>query len=108
MTLPDHLVVETSQRGFNFMPTLPSRYPGEVYCSESSGASEPLIWLRSTAPANFNEPNGPQHEVAIHLTAENAWKLADQLRYLVEHHYQGDARPVWARRPWWRRVRLAR
>jgi hypothetical protein len=30
------------------------------------------------------------------MTTEEAWMLADQLRHLVVHHYQGDGRPEWA------------
>lgn len=26
---------------------------------------------------------------SVHLTAEKAWELADQLRWLVRNHYQG-------------------
>ncbi len=91
--MTDHLNVTTSDRGFDSMDPIPSEYGGEVRVYESSAAFVPHIWLRATAPVNLNEPNGPSHEVPIHLTAENAWRLADQLRYLVENHYQGDARP---------------
>lgn len=89
----EHLNVTTSDRGFDFLPPIPSEYGGEVSVSESSAADGPHIWLRAKAPVDLNRPDGEQHEVPIHLTAENAWRLAEQLRYLVEHHYQGDARP---------------
>lgn len=91
------LGVFSSNRGFQQMPPLESLYGGEVRVYESSLATQPAIWLRAWAPANLNEPNGPKVEVPIHLSAEDAWKLADQLRHLVEHHYQGDARPDEAR-----------
>jgi hypothetical protein len=90
--------VDTSEymvtdRGLTHMRPVPSEYGGEVKVYESSAAEGPHIWLQATAPVNLNEPDGPTHEVPIHLTAESAWRLAEQLRWLVEHHYQGDARP---------------
>jgi hypothetical protein len=32
-------------------------------------------------------------EASVHLTAETAWRLKEQLETLLAHHYQGDARP---------------
>lgn len=90
---PHHLQVTRTARGFAGLPPIPSEYGGEVSLSESSAADGPHVWLRAVAPVNLNDPTGPTHEVPIHLTAENAWMLADQLRHLVQHHYQGDARP---------------
>jgi hypothetical protein len=91
----DHLTPIVSDRGFSRLPSIPSDYPGgRVRVYESSAASSPHIWLTATAPVDLNEPDGPKAEAPIHLSAENAWKLADQLRWLVEHHYQCDARPA--------------
>jgi hypothetical protein len=50
----------------------------------------PHIWLNVTYPVDFNRPNGPTAEATLHLTAENARKLAEQLLYLVDNHYQED------------------
>lgn len=85
----------TSPRGFDYTAPIQSTYGGEVSASESSSAEGPHIWLWATNPAKLNHPNGPQpkQETAIHLTAENAWRLAEQLMTLVRDHYQGDARP---------------
>jgi hypothetical protein len=91
----DHLAVETSDRGFDRLPAIPSAYGGNVRVYESSAAMHPHIWLTATAPENLNRPDGPTLEAPMHLTAEDAWKLADQLRYLVRNHYQGDAVPEW-------------
>lgn len=86
--IPEHLVVSTSDtgfdRGFAHLPPISGKHSGEILVYESSSASSPCIWL------NVGEESR-------HLTAESAWKLADQLRHLVLHHYQGDARPEWAR-----------
>lgn len=90
MTVPEHLQPTISDRGFARLPDIPSEYGGYVSVYESSAASGPHIWLHAEAPVNLNEPTGPTHEVTLHLTAENAWKLADQLRLLVRNHYQGD------------------
>lgn len=95
---PDHLVVTRSDRGFDRMPAIPGRRAWvEVY--ESSAASGPHVWVKVTEKAD-------EHEYAdahAHLTAEAAWQLADQLRAIVEHHYQGCAIPGWAPERWGRR-----
>lgn len=85
----EHLEVETSDRGFDATAPIPSEYGGAVRVGESSNAEYAGIWLW----ADEAMVGRPPAKVTINLTAENAWKLADQLRYLVEHHYQGDARP---------------
>lgn len=89
----NHLTKTTSGRGLDSLPSIPSEYGGEVTVYESSAASGPHIWLKAEAPVNLNEPNGATHTAAMHLTAENAWKLAEQLMHLVRNHYQGDASP---------------
>jgi hypothetical protein len=85
----EHLAATTSERGFDHYPPIPSAYGGEVRVYESSAASGPHIWLKATAPANLNDPGGPTIEAPLHLTAENATKLAEQLLRLVATHYQG-------------------
>lgn len=55
---------------------------------ESSAAMGPHIWLSMAVPEWMSRSAG---DPAVHLTVEDALKLADQLRYLVEHHYQGIA-----------------
>ncbi len=82
-----HLEPEVSDRGFTALPTLSGTFAdkpsGEVTVYESSAATEPRLWL---------DVNGEK----IQLTAENAWRLADQLRTAVRNHYQGNATPEWA------------
>lgn len=92
MTL-DHLDATRSGRGFDRLPPIPSEYGGQLQAYESSAAPAPAIWLFATAPADLNNPSGPTVEAPMHLTAENAWRLAEQLMTLVANHYQGDARP---------------
>lgn len=82
--VPEHLHATRTDRGFEHMPPIPNRDGGEVRVYESSAADGPHLWLRV---------RGRTGEGLAHLTAEDAWKVADQLRWLVEHHYQGDARP---------------
>jgi hypothetical protein len=89
----EHLVAMVTDRGFRHLPPIPSTYGGDVRVYESSNASGPHVWLTATAPTDLNDPDGPSTAAPMHLTAEAAWRLADQLRWLVEHHYQGDARP---------------
>lgn len=91
--MPDHLASTTSERGFDHFAPISSSYGGQIDTSESSNASGPHIWLLATAPVDLNRPNGPTLEAPMHLTAENAWRLAEQLMTLVARHYQGDARP---------------
>lgn len=73
---PDHLQVETSDRSLNYLPPIPGGYGGMVRVYESSAGPGPHIWLDVAA-------------VKLHLTAADAWKLAQQIQHLVRHHYQG-------------------
>jgi len=72
----------TRSAGFTAYPPIPSQYDGAVSAYESSAASGPHIWVKSTATTG-----------RAHLSADNAWLLARHLAALVVHHYQGDARP---------------
>lgn len=90
--MTDHLTVTTSPRGFDHLPTIPSEYGGYASVYESSAADGPHIWLKAVETMHGR----PEESATMHLTAENAWKLADQLRLLVREHYQGDATPEWA------------
>jgi hypothetical protein len=91
--MTEHLTPTTTDRGFDHLPPIPNEYGGAVRVYESSNASSPHIRLNATAPVDLNDPDGPTLEAALHLTAENAWRLAEQLMTLVANHYQGDARP---------------
>lgn len=74
----EHLAATTSERGFDRYPKIPGAYGGHAEVYESSAASGPHVWLKVT-------------ESPLHLTAENATKLAEQLLGLVAGHYQkGD------------------
>lgn len=87
---PEHLHVTRTDRGFVHLPPIAVRWGGmarggAVRAYESSAASGPHLWLQVV------DDNGTK--VTVQLAAEDAWRLADQLRWLVEHHCQGDARP---------------
>lgn len=78
----DHLERTISDRGFANYPTIPDAYgthPARVY--ESSAASEPMLWL---ALGQHDDP------VAVHLTIDNAVRLAHQLLDAAMNHYQAD------------------
>jgi hypothetical protein len=75
-TTPEHLAVTTSDRGFQYLPALPGARGGSVEVYESSAADGPHVWLKAT-------------ETPLHLSAETAVKLAEQLVMLVQSHYQG-------------------
>ena len=84
-----HLEVTKTDRGFSHMPPIQSDYPGgSVRVYESSAATGQYVWLTSTAPANLNDPEGPAVKAPIHLTAEDALRVADQLCHAVANHYQ--------------------
>lgn len=76
-----HLEFTTTSRGFDHMPLIAGEYGGFVSVYESSAALSPHIWLRAQSERG--------DEVTLHLTADNARKLAEQIAYLVRHHYQG-------------------
>lgn len=83
-----HIQVVRSDRGFARLPGIPGEYGGSVLVYESSAAMHPCIWLAATVPSNLNDPEGPTVKAFIHLTVENATKLAEQIQHLVAHHYQ--------------------
>ncbi|RKR92675.1 hypothetical protein BDK92_7152 [Micromonospora pisi] len=85
-----HLQKVVSERGFSYLPNIPSEYGGHVSVSEPSAAIGPHVWLRATAPTDLNDPNGPTHEAPMHLTADNAVRVAEQLLMTVREHYQAD------------------
>lgn len=99
---PAHLQPTETNRGFAVLPSIAGNYGGDVTVWESSAAEQPKLWVKINELDDLNDsvkgdPNSPTHSATIHLTAEDAWKLADQLRCAVENHYHGDARPDWAR-----------
>jgi hypothetical protein len=76
---PDHLVATSTDRGFKHLPPIAGSYGGQVRVYESSAATHPYIWLNVD-------------EATLHLTVEDATKLAEQLAYLVKNHYQVQTR----------------
>lgn len=93
----EHLQPKQSGRGFAAMPDIPGEYGGYVKVYESSAALAPHLWLKVVSPVDANEPLGPMDEAVLHMTAENAWRLAEQLQTMVREHYHGDATPDWAK-----------
>jgi hypothetical protein len=85
----DHLTATVSDRGLRYLPAIPATYENgtaEVY--ESSSAEQPSIWLKATTV-----PESPKlgASVHLHLTAENARRLGEQLLALSE---QIDPQPM--------------
>lgn len=87
--MPDHLTPVTSDRGFDSLPSIPATWAGqpagEVSVSESSAASGPHIWLDVK-----EEILGQNSRTCVQLRVDDARKLAEQILWLAEHHYQGD------------------
>lgn len=89
MSTEPHLIPTITDRGFKHLPEIPSTYPGgTIRTYESSAAMQPCIWVAAVAPENLNHPDGPQMSAPIHLTIENALRLADQIQFLARNHYQ--------------------
>ncbi|HEV2928883.1 MAG TPA: hypothetical protein VGW74_09330 [Propionibacteriaceae bacterium] len=91
-----HLVPEhPGDRGFKHMPKLVGAYEGDsVRVIESSLADGPHVglWVKRQP----SQPTGvglPPADVHVPLDADTAWKLKEQIEWLLEHHYHGDARP---------------
>jgi hypothetical protein len=77
-TVEPHLVPHVTDRGFTHLPEIAGTYPEtNVRAYESSAASQPCIWLNVTAGKG-----------TVHLTVEDALRLADQLQHLARNHYQ--------------------
>lgn len=84
----DHLTVATSERGLDRMPPIVTEDGEEVCVYASSSAEGPHVWLKAA----------DDHGLAkVHLSAEDAWRLSEQLQAAVRTHHQGDATPEWAR-----------
>lgn len=80
----EHLTPKMTDRGFMHMPPIESTYEGhEARVYESSAAIGPHIWL-SVGPGRNSETAG----YAVHLTLEDAVRLAEQIMYLAKNHYQ--------------------
>lgn len=90
---PEHLRPTKTDRGFQHLPPIPAthggRPAGQAYVYESSAANGPHLWLGVEQPADSNHPdNGAVIGARIHMRVEDAVRLAEQILYLVEHHYQ--------------------
>lgn len=74
------------------MPALPNNYgqPNDIRVSESSNADYAGIWLRVRG---MGDEEGHVVDATANLTAETAWRLAEQLAIAVATHYHGDQRP---------------
>lgn len=95
--MPPHLRYTTTDRGFRYLPPIPGTHGGQpagsVSVRESSAASGPHLWISARHPSDRNDPTSAPAEGCVHIRTEDAWRFADQIRYLVEHHYQGSAVP---------------
>lgn len=88
----EHLVPLPDEGGrcLVHLPALAGTGGEQVAVFESSAATDPRVWLNI-------EDVGAAVSTSVEMTAGMAWRLAEQLQKLVRDHYQGDARPSWAR-----------
>ena len=88
--IPEHLQPNVTSRGFKHMPPVRSTYEGcRVMVYESSSAARAALWVRAQVPANLNVPGGEMVDATVHLDIDDAWKLAEQIVFLVQNHYHG-------------------
>lgn len=75
-----HLIETVTDRGFTHLPPIDGTYDGhQARVYESSAATDACVWL--------NVKDG-KRAATVHLTVENALRLADQIQHLARHHYQ--------------------
>ena len=83
-----HLVHKLSPRGFKHMPRLDGTYGERVTAYESSAADGPHVWINVYTKKDPGMAHSAAIQAAAHMTVDEAWKLAEQLMYLVNEHYQ--------------------
>lgn len=84
--MSDHLTPAVTDRGFKHLPPIRGTYPrDQIRVSESSAATGPQLWLTATEDDDGGTP--------VHLDAEAAFHLAEQIVWLLGNHYQGNALP---------------
>lgn len=86
----------SSASGFTHLPPIPDIHGGRVEVVESSKASGPHVWVRAVCPANLSPTGGPRGSMVVapmHLTADNALRLAEQIQQAVRVHQRLQGRP---------------
>lgn len=81
--------INVTDRGFRHLPPIETSYGAIVRTYESSAADRPFVWL-----VTWDGGDIPDDEHQIHLTTEEAARLARHLMWLVENHYQTAGRPA--------------
>lgn len=88
---PAHLTATRSDRGFRRLPAVRGAYGGSARVFESSSAEEASLWLNVTRdPVGWDDSDPNVGELTLHLRADAALALAEQLLYLLRQHYHGD------------------
>jgi hypothetical protein len=77
-----HLRRQRSNRGFSSLPPVYAGYGGLARVYTSSAASDAYLWLKVIDPHDA--------EAVVHLRADVALALAEQLLFLLRNHYHGD------------------
>lgn len=92
---PAWLEAQVSNRGFAQLPIVQARWgadnhpAGSVTVTESSGATEPAVWLEVVDEA---EP-GRRNKAVAHVPLDELAKLRDQLTYMLANHHARDMTP---------------
>ena len=90
----EHLTPTYTTQGYKWLPMINGLYGDAVQVYESSLASQPALWLRiAGASQDTGRRNHMQLWRQVHLSADAAVELAQQLLWMVEHHYQNDEQP---------------
>jgi hypothetical protein len=85
--VPAHLQPFFGEADYAEMPALVgSDDNGEIEAYESSSAEGPHVWVKTT--------NSVGSAARVHLPADTAWKLAEQIITLVRNSPYGDATPA--------------
>lgn len=94
MTEDEHLTPTYSKQGYRWMPMIEGLYGDAVQVTESSLGGEPALWLRM---AGASQETGRRNHVQlwrqVHLSTDQAVRLAQQLLWMVEHHHQNTEAP---------------
>lgn len=90
--LEPHLRYEQTARGVIIMPELYTSAHGAIHLSESTSDRGAFVWLRASAASTLANPHVDRHEVVLHVSLNDLEALAEQCRFLLNHHHNAKPR----------------